>query len=289
MVMVLLVLEKVIFLAALLPSSPHLYALLVPVPHMLRRDPIVCIIQVFPLVIKITNYNLVEMFCTFWVEFCWLCSTNFRVSLLKLAVPVLSNRFSWNFFSLRMKLCSRPWLSHWGSELTPLHNCVLLIGWQKLLLCTSTHPWIMAALFPVSKCWSWDLSTCKPWMPSVTCCTILHSPLPVWQPVEDSSVDLWQLQVVYLDVNFVVGVITTSVLVAHSWLMGLCSRHKEMLIEPHCRHVWSRCRCAWLHSRHVWLCLPIKAPTQHPSSYVTEAVFRISVSLQLYTKKMLLS
>ena len=202
MITVLLVLEKVIYLAALFPSSPHLYTLLIPFPHVLRRDPIVFIIQVFRLVIKITNYNLVEMFCTFWVNFCWLCSTNFRVSLLKLVVPILSNRFSWNFFSLRMKLCSRPWLSHWGSELTPLHNCVLLIRWQKLLLCTSTHPWIMATLCPVSKHWSQDLSTCKPWIPSVNCCTILHSPLSVWQPVEDSSVDLWQLQLVYLGCKF---------------------------------------------------------------------------------------
>ena len=94
MITVLLVLEKVKFLAALLPSSPHLYALLISVPHMLRRDPIVFIVQVFPLVIKITNYNLVEMFCRFWVKFCWLCSTNFRVSLLKHVVPILSHRFS---------------------------------------------------------------------------------------------------------------------------------------------------------------------------------------------------
>ena len=136
---VLLVLEKVIFLAALLPSSPYLYALLIPVPQVTRRDPIVFIIQLFPLVVKVTNYDLIKMFCAFQVKFCWLCSMNLGVSLLKILVPGLSNSFPWNFFSLSMKLCSRPWLSHWGSKLTPLHNYVLLLRWEELLFSTSTH------------------------------------------------------------------------------------------------------------------------------------------------------
>ena len=93
MIMVLLVLEKVIFLAALLLSSPHLFALLVPVPQVPRRDPIVFIIQLFPLVMKVANYDLIKMFCMFRVKFCWLCSTNLRVLLLKFLVPGLSNSF----------------------------------------------------------------------------------------------------------------------------------------------------------------------------------------------------
>ena len=46
-----------------------------------------------PLVIKVVDYRLVEVFCTFWVKFCKLCSVKFGVSFLisRFSVPVLSN------------------------------------------------------------------------------------------------------------------------------------------------------------------------------------------------------